>query len=195
MTPLTILIPTLDWYKADKTGQQALACAGMDVNVLIELDEAGVGFTSTVNRGLQKCNGDDVVLLNDDCHLPDLWLIEMYQEMQNFYNHHVWFVGPSGPCRTAPQNSGRRGDHRRPQLVKHLAGFCLLIHRDAISAYGGLDDRFIHYGSDVDLQWSAAKHYNARSLWVPSVFVDHELHPPHAEWWKRDQKALKEKWR
>jgi GT2 family glycosyltransferase len=192
---ITILIPTLDWYKADETARMALDCAGVRAEALIELDTDRQGFTKTVNRGLRKRNGDDIVLFNDDCKPSDNWLLNLYTEMQRFYAHRAWFVGPSGPCRTIPQNSGRPGDKRRSRLVQHLSGFCMLIHRDVISAFGELDSRFIHYGSDVDLQRRAAKHYKARSLWVPSVFVDHELHQPHMEWWNHDQELLRQKWR
>jgi GT2 family glycosyltransferase len=58
----------------------------------------------------------------------------------------------------------------------------------------GLDERFIHYASDVDLQRRAKREHGALSLWVPSVFVEHGLHPPHMEWWQHDQRLLAEAW-
>lgn len=160
----------------------------------IVVDGAREGFTATVNRGLKYANAD-VCLLNDDAPpLTEGWLALLLEEARRREALKVWFAGPSGPCRTAPQNGGRAGDRRRPRLVKHLAGFCLLIKREAIEALGGLDPRFRHYASDVDLQWRAWRDFGARALWVPGCFVEHELHEPRQPWWDEDQELLRRLW-
>jgi hypothetical protein len=164
-----------------------------NVKVAVVLDERGEGFTRTVNRGLALAWGD-VCLLNEDAEpVTEGWLRTLTEEMRRREELRVWFAGPSGPCRTAPQNGGRVGDQRRPRGVKHLAGFCLLIKREALDALGGLDERFVHYGSDVELQWRAWREYGARSLWVPGVYCKHELHPPRrTDWYERDNRLLME---
>lgn len=192
---MIILIPTQNETLAYETGEMAVTLAGMDCEYKVQVDHDNVGFTRTVNRGLQGIKGD-VCLLNDDCEpIKDTWLITLKEEMDKREPLKVWFAGPSGPCRTAPQNRGRVGDNRRPRIVDHLAGFCLLIHADALQALGGLDERYIHYGSDVDLQWRARRDHEAKALWVPEAYVEHELHEPHAEWWAHDQQMLNQLWR
>jgi len=172
-----------------------VATAGVpNVETDLVADESGEGFTATVNRGLEGYAGD-VCLLNDDAMpLTDGWLAILKREMDRREALTVWFAGPSGPCRTAPQNGGRMGDHRRPRLVSHLAGFCLLIKAEAIQRLEALDDRFIHYASDVDYQLRARQDFGARSLWVPSVYVEHELHPPRQPWWDEDQQLFAAIW-
>lgn len=133
-------------------------------------------------------------LLNEDAEpVTPSWLRTLTEEMHRREGLRVWFAGPSGPCRTAPQNGGRVGDKRRPRVVGHLAGFCLLIRREALDALGGLDERFVHYGSDVELQWRARREHGARSLWVPGVYCKHELHPPRRmDWHEKDNRLLME---
>ena len=192
---MKILIPTLSPKRAAETMRRAAETAGVrNVEVEVVVDESGEGFTATVNRGLEGCAGD-ICLLNDDAvPLTDGWLAILKREMDRRETLKVWFAGPSGPCRTLPQSEGRVGDRRRPRLVHHLAGFCLLIKAEAIETLGGLDDRFIHYASDIDYQFRARKDFGARSLWVPSVYVEHELHPPRQPWWDEDQQLFGASW-
>ena len=180
-----IIIPTLDFQAANRTARNAIEVAGRYATARIYVDINREGFTRTVNRGIRDIeDGDYVCLLNDDCRLSQDWLYQLRYEMdQRRSVLNVGFAGPSGRCRTPPQNSGREFDNRRPSLVPHLAGFCLLMHPDAVQE---LDERFTHYGSDVALQWSS----ELRSLWVPRVYCDHELHPPREPWWTEDNRKL-----
>jgi hypothetical protein len=190
----TVVIPTLDAERAQETADLARERAGVDCRVVIAEDPQRRGFTSNVNDAVEGLRGY-ICLLNDDCEPSQDWLRVLVEELEKRQKLNVWFAGPSGPCRTRPQNQGRRGDQRRPRTVKHVAGFCLLIRPGVWGVLGGLDDSFVHYASEVDMQWRARRDYSARSLWVPEVFVDHELHPPLSEWWARDQTILHNKWR
>lgn len=145
-----------------------------------------------MNRHLPTSPPDDCCILNDDCEVRIGWLATLWDELER--RPDCWFAGPSGPCRTAPQNTGRPGDERRPEIVSHVAGFCLVIRRKAIEALGPLDETFRHYGSDVDYQWRAAKEHGKRTLWIPGVFVDHELHAPHEPWHSMDNHKFWKRW-
>lgn len=196
----TILIPTLDEAAAWMTGETAKARAGIDCDVLIVEDWTRSGYTRAVNRGLalieaSDARDDDVCILVDDCEPCEDWLRMLQEALRERADLPAWFAGPSGPCRTPPQNSGRPGDKRRPCVVPHLAGFCLYITREALDKLGGLDEAYTHYASDVDLQRRAQRDYGAKSVWVPGVYVDHGLHPPHMEWWRKDQDLLYSRWR
>ena len=191
---MLILIPTLDATNGHDTGERAASLAGMDCDWKLQVDNEGKGFVKTVNAGLAGVT-DHVCLLNDDC-VPeaDGWLATLYAKMRKRESLNVWFAGPSGSCRTPPQNGGRVGDKRRPRIVDHLAGFCLLIHKDALKEMGGLDEQYIHYAAEVDYQWRARRDHGAYSLWVPEVYMEHEVHDPHHEWWVQDQQKLSELW-
>jgi len=193
---VTIIIPTLDNERADRTARIACGYACMPAGVVIIEDTERCGFTRTVNRGLSSVDDRrDVCILVDDCEPSAGWLRELQEAVYERASLPVWFAGPSGPCRTWPQAGGRRGDRRRPRVVPHLAGFCLYVTRDCLEQSGGLDEAFAHYGSDVDWQRRALRDYGAKSLWVPSVYVGHEVHPPHEAWWRKDQQLLQERWR
>lgn len=191
-----IVIPTLDVDKARVTANLAIK-RSIDVpgRAVIILDRKREGYTRTVNRALENCGSGDVCILVDDCEPCEGWLYALQQALYERSSLKVWFAGPSGPCRTAPQNGGRQGDLRCPRIVSHLAGFCLYVRRDCLKQLGGLDEAFIHYASDVDWQRRATRDFGAKSLWVPSVYVDHTLHPPHMEWWGKDQEMLHSLWR
>jgi len=85
-------------------------------------------------------------------------------------------------------------DDRKPMLVSHLAGFCLVIRKTALAQVGLLDERFKHYGSDIDYQWRARERGGGRSVWVPEVYVDHELHRPRQPWWREDNELFRRVW-
>lgn len=189
-----ILVPTCDAEIGRATGLLA-AERSQDVrgNVIVSVARGQEGYTRTVNRGLGQAFGD-VCILVDDCVPEEGWLGKLQAAVYERVALPIWFAGPSGPCRTLPQNSGRPGDMRRPRVVPHLAGFCLYVTREALDKLGGLDEAYTHYASDVDWQRKAQRDYGARSLWVPGVYVDHGLHPPHMEWWGKDQQLLKERW-
>lgn len=183
---ITLVMPTTDKDKAQKTLKALEGTSGVDFVPVVVYDGQGVGYTRTVNRGLRAAEGK-VVIVNDDIRLSENWLAVLDTEVEKRQALGVLFAGPSGNCRTPPQNSGRKGDCRRPRVVKHLAGFCLYV-RDVEEA-GLLDEDFIHYASEVDWQWRN----RGRSLWVPSVWCEHELHDPIAKWWRHDQGLLQQR--
>jgi len=189
---MLILIPTQNEEQAARTGELAVSLAGLECEYRVQVDADGEGFTKTVNRGITDYSGH-ICLLNDDCvPITQDWLAILKEEMDRRVPLGVWFAGPSGPCRTAPQNQGRIGDRRRPRIVDHLAGFCLLGVPGVFRL--GLDEQFAHYGSDVDLQWRMRREYDKQPLWVPEVYVEHVLHEPHKAWWEQDQQKLRDLW-
>jgi GT2 family glycosyltransferase len=156
----------------------------------VAVDESRSGWTKNINRHLP--DDDDLCILNDDCVVRIGWLATLWDELEGREN--CWFAGPSGPCRTPPQNSGHPNDERPPQVVSHVAGFCIVVKREAVKALGPLDETLIHYGSDVDWQWRAQRDYDKTSVWVPSCYVDHGLHDPHEPWYSMDNHIFWKRW-
>lgn len=185
-----IIIPTLNPARATETARHAVTTAGVESVPHIIVDNERRGFTRTVNQGLRSLfEVDYIVLLNDDVRMSENWLFRLIFYARKFS---ALFAGPSGACRTPPQCAGRPGDQRSPRIVSHVAGFCLLADWRALekSRHRYLDQRFRHYGSDVDWQWRSG----GRSVWVPSVWCAHELHAPREPWWTQDQNKLIEIW-
>lgn len=189
--PCSLIVPTLDITSGAATAETAQANAGMPCRVVIAVDSVRQGYTKTVNEALADVEGDAVILV-DDCVTGPGWLAALHEAVYALASLKVWFAGPSGPCRTWPQNSGRRGDKRRPKLVSHVAGFCIYARAEAVAL--GLDERFCHYASDVHWQRRARRDYGAKAIWVPGCYVDHEVHEPYEEWWQHDQALLAKIW-
>jgi GT2 family glycosyltransferase len=189
--PINLIVPTLDPLAGAKALSHAKRNAGVPVEPLLIVDEVKAGFTRTVNRGLSHLKGDTCIVV-DDCCFTYGWLETLHEVLHS--REKIGFVGPSGPCRTAPQNGGEPHDTGKPQYVSHLAGFCLLIHGGVLRDFGILDERYKHYGSDVDYQWRA-RAQGWRSVWVPNVYVWHELHEPIEPWWFEDNAVFEQEWR
>jgi len=202
---MLIVVPTLDRMMGITAMNRAYQLAGLEnVRAVVAVDENRSGWTRNVNRYLPTNQPtslpkhpttsqlDDVCILNDDCDVRIGWLATLWDELEQ--RKDCWFAGPSGPCRTPPQNTGHPNDERAPMVVSHCAGFCLVIKREAISALGPLDETFRHYGSDVDYQWRAEKDFGKKTLWVPSVWVNHGLHAPHEPWYTMDNFTFWKRW-
>jgi len=186
----TILMPTINPEQAEETARINRERAGTEVDTWILHDEDRVGYTKTVNKGLAKVEGD-VCIVVDDAVMSDNWLKIFKEEVAKRAALNVWFAGPSMKCRTYPQNQGRKGDRRRPRIVPHVCGVAMYASAEAV-AMGSLDERMIHYACEVDWQRRA----KGRSLWIPGVWCEHELHKPaRMDWWENDHRVLRAKWR
>lgn len=191
---ITLVLPVVDLDVGLTRAHVLEKSAGCDVDVRIVHDFERNGYTPAVNKGLQWAldHGTDACICVDDCDpLTNKWLHNLKVVLDS--RDSVWFTGPSGPCRTPPQNTGVPHDGRSPQYVSHLAGFCLLIAHEALEKNGLLNPKLKHYGSDVDYQWRARK-IGGRSVWVPYVYMDHELHAPSQPAWDRDNKIFNQIW-
>lgn len=185
----TVLMPTINPEQAQETARLNEQRARAPIETWILVDKDRQGYTKTVNKGLAEVDGD-VCIVVDDAVMSDGWLKAFVEEVEKRRALNVWFAGPSMRCRTPPQNTGRPGDCRRPRIVPHICGVVLYATAEAVTM-GPLDERMVHYACDVDWQRRAA----GRSLWVPSVWCDHELHPPaRMDWWQNDHRVLHQKW-
>jgi len=200
-TEAAIVVPTLrDNLKLGARLDHAVSIAGVDCLPVVVEDRSREGYTRTVNRGIRLAlkkipNYAHILVMVDDCvPVTNNWLVVLIDEMESRASATALFSGPSGTCRTHPQNTGTVGDHRQPKFVDHLAGFCWLINRRVIDELGLLDEQFEHYASDVDYQWRAHHALGARSLWVPRVYVEHKLHEPISGRWMKDHHALSNIW-
>jgi len=132
---ITLIVPTLSPKRAHKTAKYAQECAGRSVILHVVHDNKGHGFTRTVNRGLRQAKTAYICLLNDDCEpMTDGWLHRLHKGMQ--VDPRIGFIGPSGPCRTPPQNRGVPGAPYGIIPVSHVAFFCVLIRREVLDEVG-----------------------------------------------------------
>ena len=189
--PITIVVPTLAPGPAEVAVQRNVACAGCSTIVDIVHDTKGEGFTRTVNRGLRRANTDYVCILNDDVEsYTDDWLAKLRDVIHGMPG--LIAAGPSGPCKTTPQNTGIPGAPYGVIPVSHLAFFCVVLKMHVLEEVGFLDEDFTHGGSDVFMCWAARK-LGYVPVWARHIYVAHTVHEHRADWHRADQQTLKRK--
>lgn len=145
--------------------------AAGDARVTVTANHENLGFTRTVNRGLQESPGRDVVLLNSDTVVPSLWLHRLRTAAYLFddvatvtplSDNAGAFSAPvvgeandlGGPegCEQVSMALRGRGEIEFPTTPTGN-GFCMYIRRAALDDCGLLDaDRFPRgYGEENDL--------------------------------------------
>jgi hypothetical protein len=193
MDTVTLLVPSVEEEQAQVVLRHAQETAGLPTRGVVVPDPQRSGYTATVNRGLSQVESGHACVVVDDCEFrTEAWLLRLLEVLA--WRDDVGFVGPSGPCRTRPQCTGQEDDPRPPQLVSHVAGFCLLVRDEVLSRVGPLDDRYQHYGVDVDWQWRG-RALGYRTAWAPGVYVWRPMHKPREPWWSLDNKTFEQIWK
>ena len=132
-------------------------------NVTLVVNERNLGYTRTVNRGLERSMADHVCVLNSDCVVTPDWLPLMidcarhasgigmvgplsnaasFQSVPRIREGDDWCLNPLGDARTPSDVAAlvrELSEVRRP-AVRVLNGFCQLISREALDAVGTLDE-------------------------------------------------------
>lgn len=191
---ITLIVPATDAKQGLETMSALMAKVGTPTYPVMIHDRYRTGYTAAVNIGLLTAmdRGEDACICVDDARpVTDNWLATLKSALD--LGDTIWFAGPSGDCRTHPQNKGRPGDPRRPRLVSHVAGFCWLIAWAALQRVGFLRADLENYGSEVDYQWRARK-FGGRAVWVPEVYMEHGLHPPRQPEWDEDNEKFNRIW-
>lgn len=169
-----VLIMTQNLDRALRTAEDVLKTTSSCHQLILLHDTASRRWVYNANRILAGCTVPAICFLNDDVDvtITPNWLEELLLPLEQ--DPGVGFVGPSGPCRTYPQNSLFPGARRGFIPVSHLSGFCLLCRTSTLRALSGFDEDFLHYGADVAVQWLASRS-GFRSIWARHVYIGHEV--------------------
>ena len=192
---LYIVVPSPDIEQAAQLARHAAETAGLRVRYHVSHDPDRTGYTAAVNRGLRYVMelGDceaACVLVDDARPYNRSWLRLLWEALDS--DESYGFAGPSGGCRTPPQNGGQRDAPYGVQQVRHVAGFCMLVKAKVMEA-GLMDEAFHTYGSEVDWQWRA--HLDGwKSVWARHVYVEHEVHAFAKPWGDIDRKVMLQRW-
>ena len=193
---IPIVIPTLDADLPTRLADQLNAREpGMNIDAIIQIDEARTGFTRAVNEGLKVALQRDAAyigIMTDDCQpQTDDWLAKLVTALEEDDANGV--AAPLMPCRTAGVNGIE--PKATPFVVEHwgVPYGCAVIRREMLRDVGLLDPVFRHYCSDTDHQFRARR-FGWRSVVCWHVYVEREPHPPRRPMWEQDQAALKRRW-
>ncbi|PPD16068.1 MAG: hypothetical protein CTY25_03595 [Methylobacterium sp.] len=166
--PCRVII--IDDCSPDPRIQQILAPYKAYEGFEIYKNEVNLGFTKTVNRGIELAGDDDVVFLNSDTLLTPLWLqglraaaysaprIATVTPLSN--NAGVFSVPEMNASNHIPDEIGIAGMARVVQQTSLLSyprvptgnGFCLYVRRSCIEEIGPLDAKAfpVGYGEEND---------------------------------------------
>jgi GT2 family glycosyltransferase len=150
-------------------------------SVIVDIDRSNPGYGAGANRGIARCGGADVLLLNSDTRVRPGTLASLQRYLAAHARAGV--VGPRllnpdttlqrstfpfpSPFRPALQHDLFAGlvrhlpiarerylatwSHSRPRTVPYVMGAALVIRRAAFEAVGGFDESYFMYSEEVDL--------------------------------------------
>jgi len=150
------------------------------------------GFPAAANQGIRAARGEYILLLNNDVIVTPGWLERLVAHAER--DDRVGAVGPmsdgTGEIQRDDFFSGKIGG--REELLRHaagiatfnrgqgfefhrIAGFCMLLKREAIETVGGLDEGFgIGFYEDDDL-CLRMRQAGYRIMVAADIFVHHEI--------------------
>jgi GT2 family glycosyltransferase/glycosyltransferase involved in cell wall biosynthesis len=171
-------------------GAVAAACAGLDGIEVLRM-EGNAGYTRAVNRGVERADGDVVVLLNDDCVVEPEFVERI--------------VAPIDPGAGVGMAAGVMRDWRDPSLIDSAgmeldetllvfdylngepislleggvadpigpSGAAAAFDRTTYRSVGGFDENLFAYWEDVDLVLRLRR-IGLRCALAPGAIGDHE---------------------
>jgi hypothetical protein len=131
---LSLCIPTLD---AGEHYQRLVASIAqhtghVDHEIVTVIGGGVRGYTQPQNEAMAAGAGRFLVAMNDDVQVSAGWIDPLLEQAQAG----AWCVTPAE-------------DQNGPVLL--FAPHCMLWRAEAWRELGGLDERFVHHGSDIDI--------------------------------------------
>ena len=155
--------------------------ASSDMSVELVVNSRNLGFSGGNNVGIKRAlshGAEWVVLLNNDCVVPDGWLTGLSRQLNGtapgVYSLPVsegervaWCGRVSWLSSTLPHVYGRDDAERLLEYGKGYAiGAAMVVHRDILRDVGPLDERYFLYFED------AAYSCRTRSVGYPVCLLD-----------------------
>lgn len=165
---LSVCVPTLDYISARTRAFEHAVVANTPIllpyeTVVADCEGELLGYTKPMNAAMAAARGEFLAALNDDVEVAPGWAEAL---LEPFANPDVWCVTPDATHTDGPQ-------------VFHP--WCMFWRAEAWRELGGLDERFVLWGSDIDIarRLIDAGHPPVKvSLTVP---VRHELNATSRE--------------
>lgn len=131
---LSICIPTLDAGEPYQRCTQSIRehTGHVDYEIVTVIGGGLRGYTQPMAQAMRAARGWYLLALNDDVEVAAGWIDPLLEQAR------------AGAWCTTPAE-----DQNGPVLL--FAPHCMLWHADAWRAIGGLDERFRHWASDIDL--------------------------------------------
>lgn len=177
-TDPSVKIILINDCSSDSEIANLLAAKSVLNRFMVVHNESNLGFTKTVNKGIQLAGGDDVILLNSDARVTPRWIQGMQFALAR--DHRIATVTamsdragafsapnignsndlPHGVSESEYAVAFRRRSRRIYPVVPTGNGFCMYIRREAIVDIGMLDEVAFPrgYGEENDFCMRARSH-------------------------------------
>ena len=172
------IVPFLSKYESEK-------------NITVINNEKNLGFTGSVNKALNLCK-NDVVILNTDTEVPPNWLSRLFYPI--FTDARVGSVTPFSNCATIAsfpkyddneifENlSTDRLDGIFEKSIHPISieiptgvGFCMAMSRAALNNVGVLDEENFPKGYGEEVDWCRRiKKSGFKNVHLPNLFIYHK---------------------
>jgi hypothetical protein len=141
---LSICIPTLNAGEPYRRLVASIRAhtSHIDHEIVTVISGAVTGYTAPQNEAMSAGRGEFLVAMNDDVEVAPGWIDPLLAHAQ------IWTPG-AGPEAVCAWCVTPAEDQTGPVLL--FAPHCMLWRADAWREIGGLDERFVHWASDLDL--------------------------------------------
>lgn len=146
----------------EKMTEACLRSVGEDVSeVILQIDPIGEGYSKTVNKALQKAQGDILIVGNNDLIFHENWLSGLLRVLDEGFD--------IATCWTSDQ------DYKLDNVIKEgdRFGSLFAMNREVYTKLGGFDEQFKGYYSDDDYR-VRAKEAGFRIGMNYSMVVEHK---------------------
>lgn len=151
------------------------------------LNDENLGFPAAVNQGIDRANGSNIVLLNNDTIVTTGWLHHLLAALST--DKTIGLVGACSNNVSGPQQvtagyaqlneldgfAWDRGQALAGRItdLERLVGFCMLIRREVIDDLGKLDEQFGIGMFEDDDYCQRARSAGYRTVVAEAAFVHH----------------------
>jgi len=185
-----------------------------DERVVVILEPENLGFAAGNNRGIQRADGEILILLNNDTQVFDGWLhrivghfaadpgLGLLGPVTDNIGNEARIRIPNSADLAAVARDRAAAHHGQRLLTETLAFFCVAIPRAVINEVGLLDEGF-GLGFFEDDDYCRRVQASGRQVAIADdVFIHHELsasfdrrkNPEHRALFERSRAYYESKW-
>lgn len=162
---VSICVPTLRGYdRVARLLRSVEAHTPVDYEVVVvDSGSRTRGFTVPMNQALRAARGSVLIALNDDVEVTPGWIEPLVQAARE---HNQTIVAP---------------DQRSTDGDQVMCGWCVAMDRIFFERWGGYDEQFVFWCSDIDLaRWVTERGHPPIRVAIP-VPLRHELNGTERE--------------
>lgn len=140
------------------------------INIIKPIEE--FNFHAFLNIGVKKANSNYYILSNNDIVFNENWLLETFTVIKN--NSTIKSFSPYDVLsnKLDKKSIDNHSYIEGYEIQKHIAGWCIVMHKSVYRTIKGLDEQFHFYYADNDYAMQLQK-FNVKHALVTNAKVTH----------------------